>query len=184
MEKPEIITLKKREITDFAYERNRLLSKSKSKWILFLDSDESIPDSAFQVPNSADGYKIKRNNYFLGKFVGYDWIVRLGRREAGGWKRRVHEFWDIKNTPHLQDVIIKHNTADNLRDYVGKINFYSTLHAKANKEEGKRSSVFKIVFFPCIKFFQTLIKSKNIVFSIMQSFHSFLSWSKLFFLHS
>ena len=61
------------------------------------------------------------------------------------------------------------------------MNYYSDLHAKENLKEGKRSTLYKIIFFPIAKFFVSLIKSKHIVFSIMQSLHSYLSWTKLYF---
>lgn len=171
----EVITLKKEGITDFAKERNRLLSMSKSKWILFLDSDERL-----------SGYKIKRKNYFLGKYIGSEWIIRLGKKNAGRWERRVHETWNIKShlVGAIEKPVIIHNTAKSIHDYIEKLNFYSTLHAEANREEGKKASLFKIVFFPKLKFLVTLFKSRHFVFSIMQAFHSFLSWSKLYFLRS
>jgi hypothetical protein len=108
----------------------------------------------------------------------------LGRRNSGKWKRSVHETWNIKGSlGQLRNPLI-HNTADGLKDYIEKMNLYSTLHAEANKKEGKRSDLFKIIFYPLGKFILTYQSSGNIVFSIMQSLHSFLSWSKLYFLYS
>ena len=151
---------------------------------MFLDSDEHLEGQPV-ISDEFSGYRIKRNNFFLGKFVGSDWIIRLGRKNSGKWIRRVHETWNIKGkVGELRDVVIVHNTAQNLSDYIKKIDFYSTLHAGANKEEGKKSNLFKIVFYPLGKFIVTFAKSRHAVFSIMQAFHSFLSWSKLYFLHS
>lgn len=175
------LILKKSNITDFAKERNELLRKAKTDWVLFLDSDEKLSAPLPHLSDKYDGYILKRKNYFLGQYVGYDNIVRLGKKKFVTWKRPVHEIWDIKNVGRLDNYII-HNTAVNLSDYVKKINYYSDLHAKANLDEGKKSSIFKIILFPVAKFFVTLFKSKNIVFSIMQSLHSYLAWSKLYFL--
>lgn len=186
MEIPEIITLKKDGITDFAAERNRLLAKARKEWVLFLDSDERVIGGQWPVAGNFVAYCLRRKNYFLGKYVGSEWLVRLGRKSAGKWVRRVHETWDIKSHPAgvIRNLYIIHDTANNLKDYIGKINYYSGLHALANKEEGKRSNLFKIIFYPVGKFIVTLIKSKHVVFSIMQAFHSYLSWSKLYFLQS
>ena len=178
-----ILTLNKPNITDFALERNNLLKNAKTDWVLFLDSDEKLSKPITNISNKCDGYILKRKNYFLGKYVGDDFLVRLGKKKFTTWKRAVHEIWDIKNTCKLDNHII-HNTADNLADYLNKINNYSTLHAKANLKENKKSSIFKIIFFPIGKFVVTLIKSRHIVFSIMQSLHSYLSWTKLYFLQS
>jgi len=180
-----ILILNKPNITDFASVRNDLLAKSKSDWNLFLDSDEKLSAPIKNISENYDGYVLKRRNYFLGQYVGTDKIIRLVRKGTGKWERIVHEIW-VSKTSHpagvMFDTYIIHNTADSLKDYVDKINNYSTLHAKANLKEGKRSTLLKIIFFPIAKFIVTLIKSKHFVFSIMQSLHSFLAWTKLYFL--
>lgn len=177
-----ILTLNKKDITDFAYERNELLKKAKTDWVLFLDSDEKLSKEIQieKLSNKYDGYYIYRKNYFLNQYIGQDKIIRLGKKNSGRWERKVHETWNIKNAGLLDSFII-HNTADNLTDYLNKINNYSNLHAQANLEEGKKSTLFKIIFFPIGKFIMTLVKSKHLVFSIMQSLHSFLSWTKMYF---
>lgn len=161
------------------------MEKSKSEWLLFLDSDEvankelmiEIKKIINKVPNLA-GYYIKRNIYFLGKYIGYDKVLRLGKRNSGKWERAVHEEWKIDSRIGTLQGVIKHNTADNLFDYVNKMNKYSTLHALENIKEGKKSNLFKIIFFPIFKFVQNFTKGRGFVFSMLQSFHSFLGWTK------
>lgn len=186
------LTLNKPNITDFAKERNELLKKSKSEWNLYLDSDESISNfqlsrpTSLSISNEFSSYQLPRKTYFLKKIIGIDYPIRLVKKGTGKWVRKVHEVW----VPNKNSKIgiwkeeLVHNTADNLTDYLNKINKYSTLHAEANLEEGKKSTLFKIIFFPIAKFFVTLVKSKHLVFSIMQSLHSYLSWTKLYFLQS
>ncbi len=179
------LTLNKTNITDFAKERNELLKKSKSEWNLFLDNDETITNPINQLFSKTinDAYYIYRKNYFLGKYVGTDKIIRLVKKGTGKWMRGVHEVWvpnDLLRVGVINDSFITHNTASNLALYLEKVNYYSTLHAKANFNEGKRSSIFKIIFYPIAKFIFTFVKSRHVVFSIMQSLHSFISWSKLY----
>ncbi|EKE06139.1 MAG: glycosyl transferase family 2 [uncultured bacterium] len=176
-----ILILNKPNITDFAEARNDLLQKSKTDWALFLDYDEKLSSPIENISDDFDGYELNRKNYFLGKYVGTDKIVRLGKSKFKTWKRSVHETWDIKKIGYLDNYII-HNTADNLSEYLKKINKYSDLHAKANLKEGKKSSLFKIIFFPIGKFLTAFMKSRHVVFSIMQSLHSYLAWTKLYFL--
>lgn len=180
----EIITLRKKSITDFARERNNLLENAKAKWVFFLDSDEKMSgelrkEILKQVQDGKyNGYYVQRKNYFLGRYVGTDNIIRLGKRNAGKWTRRVHEVWKIKdNIGELKSPII-HNTAKSLHEYLSKINYYSTLHAQANDSEGKRSNLFKMIFYPKVKFVQSILGGRGIVFSIYQAFHSFLAWGK------
>jgi len=179
----KILTLNKPNIIDFAKERNNLLNKSKSDWNLFLDSDEKLSKPAFNISDKYDYYFFYRKNYFLKNYVGTDRLVRLVKKGTGEWKRIVHEKWvpkKISRVGGMYKSYIIHDTADKLADYISKINNYSTLHAKANFLEGKRSSLCKIVLFPIGKFILTFVISRNVVFSIMQSLHSFLSWTKLY----
>ena len=176
-----ILTLNKPNISDFAKERNLLLKNATTEWVLFLDSDEKLSEPIANISNAFDGYFLKRKNYFLGQYVGTDNIIRLGKKNSGTWERTVHETWKIKKVSKLNNYII-HNTAYSLKEYVNKINFYSDLHAKANLKENKKSSLIKIIIYPVGNFVVYLFKSRNVVFSIMKSLHSFLSWTKLYFL--
>ncbi len=183
----EILTLNNKTITDFAAERNYLIKKSKNEWLLFLDSDEKVSDeleaeinnTKYQKSNIS-GYYIKRKNYFLGDCVGNDKILRLVKKGAGEWYRGVHEVYRLKTgqAGNLKGPII-HYTADNLHVYINKIKVYTLMHAIENLKEDKKSNLLKIIFYPIAKFILTFLKSKNVVFSIMQSFHSFLAWSEL-----
>ena len=186
----EVLTLNKKNITDFAGERNLLLRNAKAGWVLFVDSDEVVSSRLQKEIDQAvgsgmyDGYYLKRKNFFLGRYVGTDRIIRLAKKNSGRWEREVHETWKVKGRVGTLNNPLIHNTADNLFDYIKKIDFYSTLHARANRKEGKTASVFKIIVYPKLKFFQTFFKSHHLVFSLLQAFHSYLSWSKLYFLRS
>lgn len=182
------LILDKPNITDFAKERNGLLKKAKTEWVLFLDSDEIVTDELQKEISNAildknyNGYYIKRKIIFCGTSAGEDKMLKLARKNSGVWKRKVHEFWDVQGKIGVLNNYIVHNTANNLTSYINKIDYYSTLHAESILKEGKTSNLFKIVFFPIAKFFVTIYQFKNVVFSIMQSLHSYLAWSKLYFL--
>jgi len=179
----EILTLKERNISDFAEARNRLLQRAKSKWVLFIDSDEKVSDELASEMSSLDpsnfsGFFIKRKIVFLSKVVGEDKVLRLARRSGGKWKRKVHETWQIKGEVGTLKNYIIHNTAYNLHDYIVKINTYSSIHAAENLYEGKYSNLFKIILYAKIKFIQNILARRGVVFSMLQSFHSFLGWAK------
>lgn len=180
----EILTLKEKEITDFAKSRNELLKQAKSEWVFFVDSDEVMtPELKKEVEfnfNSGifDGFYVKRQNYFIGKYVGTDRVVRFAKRKAGKWERRVHEVWKINGKVGQLENPLIHHTADTVAEMVKKNNLYSSLHARAHKDEGKKTSLFKIVFFPVFKFVESLVLGKGLILSTLQSFHSFLAWGK------
>jgi hypothetical protein len=182
----EIVTLNQPGITDFAKERNSLLKKSKAEWVFFVDSDEKVSPALIkevnqltnELSNKYNGYYVFRKNYFLGKYNGMDKILRLGRRNAGMWERKVHETWKINGNIGILKNPLVHNTAKNLHEFINKINNYSTLHAEENLKSGKRSNIFKIIFYPMFKFVQSMIIGRGFVMSMLQSLHSYLAWSK------
>jgi hypothetical protein len=184
MKNLETITLDKPNVTDFAAERNVLLKNSKSDWVLFLDSDEVVSkDLQKEIykldPKDMVGFVIKRKIIFLGKEIGEDKVLRLGKKDAGVWQRAVHETWQIKGKVGELNGFIIHDTANNLHSYIDKLNKYSGIHAKENIKEGKNASLAKIIFFPKMKFLQNIFSGRGFVFSMLQSFHSFLGWAKI-----
>jgi hypothetical protein len=181
----QIIVLNKDNISDFSKERNKLLGNSKADWVFFLDSDEKMsPGLRKEIlrkirDDKFNGFIVNRKNYFLGKFVGTDKILRLGKKGKGKWYRKVHEVWQIKgNIGKLENPII-HNSYKSLYEAIRKVNYYSTLHAEANLDEAKKSNLLKIIFYPPVKFIQSFLMGRGFVFSMLQSFHSFLGWAKL-----
>lgn len=184
----KILKLSKKDICDFALERNKMLRKTSGEVVFFVDNDETISNKLKlelkriqSKANRCKAYEVLRKNYFLGKYVGSEYIVRIGTKSSGRWSRKVHEFWKVKGKVGRLKGHLVHNTAADIRSYLKKIDKYSTLHAKENVSEKKLTSIYKIILFPALKFVITFVKSKNIVFSIMQSFHSYLSWTKQYF---
>ncbi len=182
--KYEIITLNQKNITDFAMARNELLKRVKKDWVLFLDTDERLSSELKREIDNIDlknysGFYIKRKINFLGKNVGEDKVLRFAKKNAGMWQRAVHEKWIIKGKTKILMNYIIHDTASDLHSYIDKINYYSTIHARENMKEGKKSNLFKIIFFPFAKFIQNILLGRGVLFSMLQSLHSFLGWSKL-----
>lgn len=110
--------------------------------------------------------------------MGEDKVLRLARKDAGRWVRKVHETWRVKGKVGTLKNYIVHNTARDLHSYIDKMNCYSGLHAKENINEHKKCSLLKIIFYPQIKFLQNIVQGRGFVFSVLQSFHSFLGWTK------
>lgn len=77
-----------RQLDNFAAQRNFAISKATMPWVLFLDSDETVPSKLFHEiktvinTDSFSAYRMKRLNYFFNHAVkhgGYwpDWQTRL-----------------------------------------------------------------------------------------------------------
>jgi len=180
---------------DFAKQRNYALSKTKNEWVLFLDSDEIASEELIKgitrLDNvQVDGFYIRRSEVFLQKkLTAGEWgsiqLVRFGKKSRGGWKRAIHEYWDINNTALLQGEII-HNADNTLSSLISKINRYSQIHARENKLENKKASLSIVVSKPIGKFIANYIVRlgfrdgvAGFVYAVLMSFHSFLAWSTL-----
>lgn len=190
---------KRKLANNFAEQRNYALSKAIGKWILFVDSDEvvtkELADEVIQVTSNpfirTEGFFVKRVDVMWGKRlkhgeVGNIKLLRLARKGVGKWKRKVHEHWDIVGRTRTLNNPLLHCPHQNLKEFISDVNWFSTLHAKENKKEGKKSSIIKIIFWPKAHFFVNWILKRGFldgvhgfVVALVMSFHSFLAWSKL-----
>ncbi len=193
---------------DFASQRNFALKKSKNDWVFFLDADEevtkelkkeilSIKDE-FINKNNLGGFYIKRRDFFLGKELKYGevkekreiGVIRLLRKDAGVWQGKVHEKFFLKDKKLKTKTLkgfLNHYPHQTIKEFIAHLNFYSNLKAKELYEEGKRTNIFEIIFFPFLKFIYTyflkfgfLDKEEGFIYSFLMSFHSFLVRAKLF----
>jgi glycosyltransferase involved in cell wall biosynthesis len=194
----------KRKLDDFSSQRNFALEKASGRWCLFIDADEKVTsglkNEIIEKINIKDnhvvGYFIKRKDLFNGRELKYgEWgnvyLLRLARRSAGKWIREVHEYWDILGRTEKLKYILLHNPHSSMREFIYKVNKYTTLHAKANNNEHKSSSLFKIIFLPMAKFIKIyLIKlgildgEIGLMNTFIMSLHSFLAWSKLWMIQN
>ncbi len=148
---------------DFAKQRNFGLSKAKNEWILFVDADEIVSkilqdEIQGKIKNTnCSGFYMKRSDYFLGKELRYGEtgrvkLLRLAKKGKGKWHRKVHEYWKIEGEVSEFQNSINHFPHPTIYEFITKVNYYSLLHACENKKEGKESNVFKVVFYPVLKF--------------------------------
>lgn len=180
---------------NFAAQRNYALDNCSGEWILFTDADERVTEGlASEILNIQTtqyvGFYIKREDTMLGKRLkhGEFWtnsFLRLAKKGEGKWKRAVHEYWDIKGKIGRINSPLLHYSHQTLNEFIAEVNWYSSLHAEANLKEKKKSNIFKIMFYPKLKFIDNwIIKggfqdgTEGFVAALMMSLHSFLAWSK------
>ena len=182
---------------DFASQRNWALSKVKTKWTLFIDADEVVTDELAREIEEAIaksqylGFWVTRKDFWLGRKMnfgefGKTKFLRLARTKGGKWRRAVHETWEVSGRKESLKNELYHYPHPTVGKFLEHINFHSTLHAIANQNEGKKSSIYKIFLYPPAKFFKNYLLrggfldgTQGLVAACLMSFHSFLAWSKL-----
>ncbi|MCX6794214.1 MAG: glycosyltransferase family 2 protein [Candidatus Gottesmanbacteria bacterium] len=184
---------------DFASQRNFALTKASGDWVLFIDSDEVVPtDLANEIQNSLEidcaGFYIKRTDWLFGKPLRYGEtgrvrLLRLAKKDAGTWKRTVHEVWNVDGMVAELSHPLDHFPHPDVAQFIEEINRYSTINAQYLYSKKVRVQWWHIIAYPKVKFFIDyfwylgfLDGTAGAVVAIMMSFHSFLTRAKLYLL--
>jgi glycosyltransferase involved in cell wall biosynthesis len=184
----------------FASQRNWALTQAKNDWILFIDADEEVTENLkFEISNlklndEVAAYRIPRRDFFWNTELKYgetqnarkSGIARLINRKEGTWEGVVHEEFKTKGTQKKLASFLNHNSHDSISSFIADINVYSSLRAQELAQQGKKFSLFELVFLPFGKFIYTyfilrgfLDGAAGFVYSFVMSFHSFLVRAKL-----
>lgn len=189
---------------DFAAQRNFALEQVTHDWVLFVDSDEVVPNDLQKEITSTlekdegkhDGYHIKRNDFQFGKWLKHGEtahvsLLRLGKKNAGIWTRAIHETWDISGSVGVLKNPLEHYPHQTISEFLHDIDHYTTLHARIFEKEGRTESFLSIGLYPFGKFLQNFIVRGGILdgtagflMAAFMSFHSFLSRAKLYLLQN
>jgi glycosyltransferase involved in cell wall biosynthesis len=194
---------KRRLDRDFAAQRNFGLQKANFDWVLFLDSDEHLSPALtkeivrrlkFAKKKDVVGFCFKRKDFFINQWLNYGEtagvkLLRLGKKNAGSWKGKVHETWEIKGKILEMKNPILHYPHKNLTTVLEKINFYTSIRAQELYQKGVKTNVFQLVIYPWLKFLKDYFwlqgfrdGTAGMVFSLIMSLHSFLVRAKLYLL--
>ncbi|GIK83781.1 MAG: glycosyl transferase [Patescibacteria group bacterium] len=177
-------------ILDFSRVRNEALKKVKTPWVLFLDSDEILPDNADDEINTIiqqnlyDAVAINRVDYFLGKPLLYGEtgnisLIRLFKTQKGSFVRNVHEVVDYSGHLGSANFIISHYSHNSIQAFLEKVTAYARLESK-NKSLNKNETILQMVVFPIGKFIVNYVFKlgfldgyRGLIYAITMSLHSF-----------
>lgn len=197
--------IKRHLVNDFSAQRNTGLQEAKGDWVLFVDSDEVVPDALKKeilekISRKGDsregivGYYLRRDDIFLGKKLRYGEtqhvkFLRLAQKNAGVWIRPVHEVWDVHGPTQTLTTPLIHYAHTNVAQFITAINRYTTMSARYLYDHGVHSGLWAIIAYPVGKFFQNYLWRRGFldgtagfVMAMMMSFHSFLVRAKLYLL--
>lgn len=153
-------------------QKNFAISKAQYPFILSLDADEAIDEKLKQeiitlknTSKIADGYIINRHNNYCGQWINHgawksDLKLRLWDSRKGKWGgMNPHDKFEMDaNTKiTLLEGKILHWSYTSVVQHEGKVDYFSSIAAKAYHARGKKSSLFKILFSPLFRFLRDYI---------------------------
>jgi len=179
---------------DFSAQRNFSMTLVPDGWILFIDADERVSAELAEeiqkvIKESPAVYSLPRHNYFFGKRLKYsgsaeDAPVRLFPRDSGVWVQPVHEYFKSDLPVHKLKNPLMHHTTRNLSHYLEKIERYVPLEVETMRLNGRRPSLFNILFRPLAKFVYLYIIKWGILdgwvgfqFAALSSYYDFKKYA-------
>jgi len=155
----------------FSAQKQFTVDQAANDWVFSLDADETVSNelrdeilALKESENTIDGYKIPRLSYYMDRPISHggwypDWQLRLFDRSKGLWKDvLVHESFQMTadaNIARLNGNII-HRSVENAEHHHRMIGErYAPLAARQMFEDGRRTSIPKIVFAGWLSFVQT-----------------------------
>lgn len=180
-------------------QKNFALDQCSHDYVLSLDADEALsPEleaSILEVKNNftANGYRFHRLTNYNGFWVRHcgwypDTKLRLVKKSAARWQGvNPHDILELKEgTSDFLKGDLLHYSYDSISDHVAQTNRFTTISAKASYKLGKRSSLFKIVTRPVLKFLKDyflklgfLDGRYGLIICTINGLSAFLKYSKI-----
>lgn len=194
---PNVRVLRRALCGDFAAQRNFGLAEAKGPWVLFVDSDETIrPDLAEEIRMAVQkydvrGFFLKREDVMWSRALRHGEtdrvrLLRLAQKDAGVWRRPVHEVWEVHGAVATLTHSIRHIPHPDVAHFLSDVDRYSTINAQYLFQNGAKATVFHIVCYPVAKFLQNYVLRRGfldgmpgMIMAVMMSLHSFLTRAKL-----
>lgn len=167
-------------------------------WVLSLDADEvlspELAEELLQAWTDLDprtGYEMPRKSFHLGRWIEFggwfpDYQLRLYNRKFSNWPdSRIHERVQAEHVKRFRSPIL-HYVFRDLAHQVETNNKYSTLLAEKDIQQGKRFSIFKLIFKPWVKFLENYFWKlgfrdglPGFLVAVSAAYSVFLRWAKI-----
>lgn len=181
-------------------QKNYALDQCEFEYVLSLDADEALSpelrDSLLKAKKTLDsnGYRFNRLTDYNGFWVRHcgwypDTKLRLVKKNIARWEGlNPHDILKLKEGKEtfLHGDLL-HYSYDSIEDHIQQTNKFTTIAAKAAYDSGVRSSLFKIVTRPILKFLKDyflklgfLDGRRGFIICTINSLSAFLKYSKLY----
>lgn len=182
----------------FAIQKAYALTLAHNNWVLSLDADEQISIQLKEEILAIDegessAFEILRENYFLGKKIttcGWDkdYQLRLFRKEKTKVTvdKLVHEGFLVDGKTKRLSAPMYHYTTVSLEKMIGKINYYSSLHAEENYASKIKITGLSILLHGISAFLRPYVSLKGykdgmhgLLISFLNGLTTILNYAKL-----
>ena len=181
-----------REFRDYADQKNHALSLTTGDWALSLDADEEmtppLKEEILSVTGSAqahDAYRIARRSRIFGRWMRFtgtqhDRPIRLWKKGRAHFEQPVHEMVRVQGTTGCLKNRLLHYTYDSLKDYMERLNRYTTMEAGLLKPGGSGISWKPAAMFLKLYFWEKGFADgpQGFFFSVLSAFYVFMKHAK------
>ncbi|MBU1077712.1 MAG: glycosyltransferase family 2 protein [Spirochaetes bacterium] len=136
------------------------ISKTKNKWVFYIDPDEQVTPSlkreilsVLKNDQDCNAFKIPRKNFYIFRFLKHggnypDYQVRLFKKDKAEFpNRHVHEKLHVKGKTGKLNSPFNHYPYSSIKEYIQKLNFYTSFQSKFWFDAGVRTNMIKLLFF-------------------------------------
>lgn len=156
--------------------RNYAIAKATGDWILILDADEEISSKLSQKLKSlvenpdADYYRLPRKNIIFGKWMKHsrwwpDYNIRFFKKGSVKWSEIIHSVPETRgkglDLPAEEDLAILHHHYVSVEQYIGRLNRYTSEHAKLMIKEGYKFSWPDLIRKPTDEFLSRFFQGEG-----------------------
>jgi glycosyltransferase involved in cell wall biosynthesis len=156
----------------YGQQKNYAQQQAKHDWILNIDADESVPpelarEIQTRIASGASGFRMPRKTFYLGRWIRFggwypNYLVRLADRRKASWSEpSVHEELKVQGSVETLSCALYHDAFPSIREQVLTNLRYAELGAANLKAAGRRPSLWKLVFKPIGKFFETFVLKRG-----------------------
>jgi glycosyltransferase involved in cell wall biosynthesis len=177
------VTFEVKKWQGFSAAKNYGNSLAKHRYILSIDGDEEVSEelrhAIIDVLKNPihQAYDLPFITHFCGKWIKHGaWYpeshIRIFDKNIVKWEGEIHEKLIIPTTATVGEIKkghIQHYTISNLKEYIDKINHYTSLHAEEMHKRGKKATILKLYFDPCFSFFRDYI----IKLGLLDGYHGY-----------
>lgn len=181
----------------YSAQKQAAIDLATHAWVLLLDSDESVPESAAPLLQRAlegpvhAGYQLWRREWLFWRWQAagtrLNHYVRLfDRRRARMSGHAVHEAVVVDGTVGVLDVVLDHYGERDIAGRVAKANQYSSLQLADAGARGAGSLGWRMVVYPSVAFLRYYLLRGHyragwagFIAARVHAFYAFLKYAKL-----